>query len=184
MVNNAAMEPTREELRFPIGRFEMPADPVAASEAGIGEIAALPAALAEAVEGLTDEQLDTPYRDGGWTLRQVVHHVADSHINSYMRLKLAVTEESPVAKLYDEKLWADLEDARSCPVAVSLTLLDSLHTRWVIFLRSLDTERLARAFVHPDYGEVTVAQNIAMYAWHGRHHVEHIAGLRRRRGWL
>ena len=177
------MERPLEEMRFPLGRFQMPADPIAEAEALIAQIEELPTRLQAAVAGLSDEQLDTPYRPDGWTVRQVVHHVADSHLNSYMRFKLAATEEVPDVKLYDEKLWADLSDARQAPVELSLTLLDVLHRRWVLFLRSLEETQLGRGFRHPDYGTLTVAQNIAIYAWHGRHHVEHITGLRRRRGW-
>lgn len=178
------MDPTLEELRFPLGRFEMPPDPVAASGAGIERIAALPAELREAVAALSNEQLDTPYRPDGWTLRQVIHHIADSHLNSYLRFKLAATEERPRVRLYDEALWAELEDGRLGPVEASLALLESLHQRWVIFLRSLDADGLSRTFVHPDYGELTVAQNIAIYAWHGRHHLGHITSLSQRRGWV
>lgn len=172
-----------EELRFPVGRFEFPVDPEAERESLIRQIEETPARLREAIEGLSDKQLDTPYRPDGWTARQVVHHMADSHMNSYTRFKLAVTEELPDVKLYDEKLWAKLEDGKNGPVEVSLALLEALHDRWVRFLRSLDEEQLTRAFRHPDYGEVTVEQNIAMYAWHGRHHVAHITSLRKRRGW-
>ncbi len=177
-------EPTLEDLRFPLGRFEMPAEPIAASTDAIERIAALPGELRGAVTGLSDEQLDTAYRPDGWTLRQVVHHIADSHLNSYVRFKLAATEDRPRVLLYDEALWAELEDGCRAPVELSLTLLESLHRRWVLFLRSLDEAGLGRTFVHPDYGELTLAQNVLIYAWHGRHHVAHITGLRHRRGWI
>ena len=172
-----------EDLRFPVGRFELPEDPEAAREALIEQIEQTPTRLRKAIAGLDDAQLDTPYRPDGWTVRQVVHHLADSHMNSYTRFKLAVTEDVPDVKLYDEKLWAELEDGKNAPIEVSLALLEALHDRWVDFLRSLDEAQLARTFRHPDYGEVTVEQNIAMYAWHGRHHVAHITGLRERQGW-
>lgn len=172
-----------EDLRYPLGKFEFPADLAGERASLIEQIEATPTRLREAVEGLDDAQLDTPYRPEGWTVRQVVHHVADSHLNSYTRLKLAVTEDVPQVKLYDEKLWAELEDGQSAPVELSLTLLDALHQRWVRFLRSLGEEELRRTFLHPDFGELTVDQNIAIYAWHGRHHVAHIRQLRERQGW-
>jgi hypothetical protein len=173
-----------EELRFPIGRFAPPADPAAARPELIAQIEALPAELRRAVAGLDDARLDTPYRPDGWTVRQVVHHVADSHMNGYVRSKLAVTEDEPAVKLYDEKLWAELEDAGTAPVEVSLTLLEALHERWVRFLRSLDDDALARPFLHPDYGRLTVELHLAIYAWHGRHHTAHITRLRQRQGWV
>ena len=172
-----------EDLRFPIGRFEIPADPIAEFDAFVDAIERTPAEMRRAVAGLDDTQLDTPYRPEGWTLRQVVHHVADSHVNAYTRCKLGVTESNPAIKLYDEKLWAELDDGRSAPIEVSLALLEALHVRWVRFLRSLDEGDLRRTFVHPDYGEITVGMTLAMYAWHGRHHVAHITGLRERNGW-
>lgn len=183
IVNNAGMDATREALRYPLGRFVMPDDPLAACDAGIDRIEQLPGELRAAVEGLSDTRLDTPYRPQGWTSRQVVHHVADSHLNAYVRLKIAATEDRPEVRLYDEVRWAELTDGRESPVAVSLDLVDALHRRWVAFLRSLDAAARARRFVHPGLGELTIAQTVAMYAWHGRHHVEHIASLRRRRGW-
>ncbi len=147
------------------------------------EIAETPARLREAVVGLDDAQLDTPYRPEGWTVRQVVHHLPDSHLNSYVRFKLAVTEDEPTIKAYDEAAWARLEDAQNAPIEGSLELLESLHERWVRFLRSLGPNELARTFKHPEIGSVSVAQNIALYAWHGRHHVAHITSLREREGW-
>ncbi len=133
--------------------------------------------------GLSPEQLDTPYRPGGWTVRQVVHHVPDSHINSYIRFKLALTEPEPTIKPYDEALWAELADTPATPVEVSLTLLDSLHGRWVPLLRSLSGADFARQFRHPELGMVRLDGNLALYAWHGRHHVAHITSLRERMGW-
>jgi hypothetical protein len=135
------------------------------------------------VYGLSPEQLETPYRPGGWTVRQVVHHLADSHMNSYIRMKLAVTEERPTVKPYDEKRWADLEDARTAPVELSLTLLDSLHMRWVSWLRSLAPADFARTFRHPESGILSLDTALHYYEWHGRHHTAHITSLRQRMGW-
>lgn len=149
----------------------------------IAEIAETPARLRAAVEGLSEEQLDTLYRPGGWTLRQIVHHLPDSHLNSYVRFKLAMTEESPAIKTYDEAQWAELMDARSAPVEMSLALLESLHKRWVLFLESLTLPDYARTFTHPEQGLVTLGRNLCVYAWHGRHHVAHITSLRERMGW-
>ncbi|HKG22797.1 MAG TPA: putative metal-dependent hydrolase, partial [Blastocatellia bacterium] len=142
-----------------------------------------PARLREAVEWLSPEQLETPYRPGGWTVRQVVHHVPDSHLNSYVRFKLALTEDHPTIRPYREDRWAELEDARSAPLDVSLALLDSLHGRWVLLLRSLKPEDFARTFEHPELGEVSLEKNVALYAWHGRHHVAQITSLIERMGW-
>ena len=173
-----------EDLSYPIGKFAFP-DAVtdADVEAMIQQIAETPGRLRTAVAGLDDAKLDTPYRPGGWSVRQVVHHLADSHLNSYIRFKLAVTENEPVIKAYDEATWARLDDAAHGPVDVSLCLLDALHARWLGFLRSLSPEQLSRTFVHPDMGKVSLRQNIALYAWHGRHHVAHITSLRKRQGW-
>ena len=150
----------------------------------IDEIAAAPVRMREAVRGLSEQQLDTPYRDGGWTVRQVVHHVPDSHLNAYCRLKLALTEDEPTIRPYDEATWAELEDSRSTPIEVSLTLLESLHARWVGLLRSLKDDDFRRTFRHPEHGGVqTLDWLVAMYSWHGRHHVGHITSLRERHGW-
>lgn len=138
--------------------------------------------LRAAVEGLTEAQLDTPYRPGGWTVRQVVHHVPDSHLNAYIRMKLALTEDGPTIKPYDENLWAELSDSRM-PVDASLSLMDALHRRWVTVLRSLQPADFARTFLHPEAGVVSLDRLIALYAWHGRHHVAHITSLRQRMGW-
>ena len=173
------------DLRYPIG--EAPVVESLAPEArrrAIEEIAACPAEMRRAVAGLDDARLDTTYRDGGWTARQVVHHVADSHMNAYIRHKLTVTEESPTIKPYDEALWAELVDGRTGDPEVSLSLLAMVHDRWVRFLRSLPPEAFARTFFHPEIGEaVTLDRSVAMYAWHGKHHVAHVDSLRRRRGW-
>lgn len=168
--------------RYPIGKFDAP-DSSQDVDRWIETISEAPAELRRAVSGLTDSQLDTAYRDGGWTVRQVVHHLPDSHLNAYTRLKLALTEESPVIRPYMEDRWAELEEAKTAPVEMSLQLLDALHTRWVTALRSLDAADLERTFQHPDMGSVTLFRNIAMYAWHGRHHIAHITSLRERMGW-
>lgn len=173
-----------EHLRYPIGRFR--ARPHLAAEereALINEIAALPAALRAAVTDLSDEQLDTPYRPGGWTVRQVVHHVPDSHLNSYVRFKLALTEDEPAIKGYDETAWSELPDARTADVAISLAFLETLHRRWTFLLRSLSEQQFARAFQHPELGRVTLETNVQLYAWHGRHHLTHITALRERMAW-
>jgi uncharacterized damage-inducible protein DinB len=173
-----------EDLRYPIGKFQY--DGNATDERRrewIDQIADAPAKLRVAVADLNDQQLDTPYRPGGWTVRQLAHHVPDSHLNSYVRFRLALTEEEPTIKPYHEDRWAELQDARTAPIASSLALLDSLHERWVMLLRSLTPEQSARTFRHPDLGVVSLDKNIALYAWHGRHHVAHITGLRERMGW-
>lgn len=170
--------------RFPIGKFEWKG--VLDSEQRkqcIADIEKAPANFRAAVRGLSDQQLDTPYREGGWTVRQVVHHVPDSHLNSYVRFKLALTEEEPIIKPYDEKLWAQLPDSRETPVETSLALLDNLHRRWVVVLRSMKTPDFSRKFRHPEHGAVTLDWAVALYAWHGRHHTAHITALRQRMGW-
>jgi uncharacterized damage-inducible protein DinB len=172
------------DLRYPIGQFEFDG-PISDEqlEVLINQIEQTPAKLRAAVAGLNQEQLDTPYRPGGWTVRQVVHHVPDSHVNSYMRFKLAVTEDQPLIRTYHEDRWAELNDARSAPIDVSLDLLETLHRRWVLFLRSLGQQDLEKSFQHPEWGTVTLDKAIAMYAWHGRHHVAHITALRERMDW-
>lgn len=135
------------------------------------------------VAGLNDQQLDTPYRPGGWTVRQLAHHVPDSHLNSYVRFRLALTEDEPTIKPYYEDRWAELPDARTAPIHTSLALLGSLHERWVLLLRSMAPEQFARTFRHPELGLMTLDKNLALYAWHGQHHVAHIAGLRERMRW-
>ena len=150
----------------------------------IAEIAALPERLLAAVAGLDDAQLDTPYREGGWTVRQVVHHVPDSHINAYVRFRLALTEDAPTIRPYEEARWAELTDARTLPVDVSLRLLDAMHTRWVALLNSLGPDDFARTYVHPEHGRpFTLDEAVSMYAWHSRHHTAHITTLRDRMGW-
>jgi uncharacterized damage-inducible protein DinB len=170
--------------RYPIGKFEMPKEITPAlRQSAMVEIAETPARIRAAVKGLTDAQLETPYRDGGWTVRQVVHHVPDSHINAYIRLRFALTETAPTIKPYDEGVWANLEDAKNAPVDVSLNLLDALHDRWVRLLRSLKPEDYARTLVHPEHGVRTVDWLLFLYAWHGRHHTAHITELRKQKTW-
>lgn len=172
------------DLRYPVGKFQFPESVSREERNGfVSQIAETPARLRSAVAGLGEAQLDTPYRPGGWTVRQVVHHVPDSHLNSYTRFRLALTEEEPTIKPYAEDRWAELADARTAPIEVSLRLLECLHSRWVGLLRSLSEEQWKRAFRHPDLGPIRLEQNAALYAWHGRHHVAHIANLRERLGW-
>ena len=170
--------------RSPIGKYEVPKDATPAMrQQAMEEIRKLPANLRAAVAGLKDAQLETPYREGGWTVRQVVHHVPDSHMNAYVRWRLALTEKEPTIKPYEEAQWAKLEDARSAPVEVSLALLDALHDRWVRLLRSLKAEQLAMTFRHPEHGVRTLEWMLFLYAWHGRHHTAHITELRKQKGW-
>ncbi|TKC18903.1 YfiT family bacillithiol transferase [Robertmurraya kyonggiensis] len=169
--------------RYPIGKFQVEGEitnPVV--QKWIKEIEVQPEQLREAVHGLSEEQLDTPYRDGGWTVRQVVHHLADSHLNAYIRFKLALTEDNPVIKPYEEGEWAKLPDSKM-PVEVSLTLFESIHQRLVTLLTSLTLEDLEKTFVHPDSGTISLGRNIGMYSWHGRHHIAHITSLCSRKGW-
>lgn len=177
--------PVMDDLRYPIGPFRYTEDggPVRREE-WIGELAVAPGRLSAAVAGLSPVQLDTPYRPEGWTVRQVVHHVPDSHLNAYTRIKLALTEEEPTIKPYEEARWAELPDARRGPVEPSLALLEFLHQRWLLLLRNLRPADFARRFRHPEHGRVfDLNEALAMYAWHGKHHVAHITSLRRRMGW-
>ncbi|MCC6928479.1 MAG: putative metal-dependent hydrolase [Gemmatimonadaceae bacterium] len=174
---------TEQELRYPIGRYAPP--PGYAPEwrqACIDRIAATPAALRDAVRGLDDGVLDMPYRPGGWSVRQVVHHVPDSHLNAYVRLKLALTEECPTIKPYDEAAWALLSDSKDTPIEVSLQLLASVHDRWVRVMRSMSDADFDRRYVHPDTGQHTLSHLVGLYAWHGAHHVAHVTSLRARLG--
>src|SRR6202166_344207 len=172
------------DLRYPIGKFSYDGHLTEDQKRGfLDDVAHTPKKLRAAVQGLSDPQLDTPYRPEGWTVRQVIHHVPDSHLNSYTRFKLALTEEEPTIKPYAEDRWAELPDARSGPVEVSLRLLECLHSRWVALLRSLTESDWKRNFRHPDLGLLRLDQNAALYAWHGRHHVAHITGLRERMRW-
>ena len=174
-----------EDPRYPVGRFEFDGrtSPQLRGE-WIAEIATAPGALRAAVSGLMPQQLDTPYRERGWTIRQVVHHVPDSHLNAYIRIKLALTEDEPTIKPYEQDRWAELPDVRATPVETSLTLLECLHRRWVLLLRELAPLDFARRFRHPEQGRsIGLDEVLAMYAWHGRHHVAQITALRSRMGW-
>jgi len=169
--------------RYPIGKFECKGEITnEVVKTWIEEIEELPGLLRSVVKNMNMEQLDTPYRLGGWTVRQVVHHLADSHMNAYIRFKLALTEENPTIKPYQEDKWAELRDSK-LPINVSLELLTALHKRLVQLLRSLNSNDLKRTFLHPESGEVSVGRNIGMYAWHGRHHLAHITSLASRKGW-
>jgi uncharacterized damage-inducible protein DinB len=170
--------------RYPIGQYKAPKEVTAAMRTqAIQEIAAAPAAVRAATQGLGDAQLDTPYREGGWTVRQVVHHVADSHMNAYVRCRLALTESEPTIKPYEESAWAKLEDAARSPIEVSLRLLEPLHERWVTLLRAVKAQEFARTFRHPEHGVRTLDWMLFLYAWHGKHHTAHIAELRKQNGW-
>jgi uncharacterized damage-inducible protein DinB len=173
-----------DDLRYPIGRFNPPASStVGILSAHIQTLRLLPERLRTAVSGLDDSQLDTPYRDGGWTVRQLIHHIADSHANSYVRFKLALTEDWPTIKPYDEAAWAELSDSRWLPVDISLALITALHARWVALLESMADEDFQRGFNHPEAGRMNLAKALAMYDWHSRHHTAHITALRARQGW-
>src|SRR5687768_14557469 len=170
--------------RYPVGRLDLSADVPHEGRAGlIDSIARAPGRMRDAVRGLSDAQLDTPYREGGWTVRQVVHHVPESHMNAYIRMKLALTEDVPAIKTYEEHLWAELVDARTAPIDMSLQLLEALHIRWVVVLRSLTSADFQRAVVHPQWGTISNGKLLQLYEWHGRHHVAHITTLRERNGW-
>ena len=173
-----------DDLRFPVGKFHYQGSVNdQQKQAFLDEIEQTPAKLRAAVRGLSDSQLDTPYRPDGWTVRQVVHHVPDSHLNSYVRFKLALTEDEPTVKTYAEDRWAELSDTKATPIEVSLLRLESLHDRWVRLLRSLTAEQWKRSFRHPELGPMTLERTLALYAWHGRHHIAHITELRKRMAW-
>jgi uncharacterized damage-inducible protein DinB len=170
--------------RFPIGKFHYEGSPSEDQRRKfIGEIEQAPAAIRAAVQRLSPEQLDTPYREGGWNVRQVVHHVPESHMNAYIRFKLALTEDEPTIKPYAEDRWARLADVQTTPLEISLALLENLHERWVVLLRSLDEAEWKRTFKHPELGPVSLEKNLALYAWHGKHHTAHITELRKRLKW-
>jgi uncharacterized damage-inducible protein DinB len=172
------------DLRYPIGKLDRKSSLTSDERrAAIDAIAAAPARLRTAVRDLTDSQLDTPYRPGGWTVRQLVHHVADSHMNAYTRFRLALTEDNPTIKPYDEAAWAELPDMRSMPVAVSLDLLDRLHERMVFMLRATPASSFSRPLTHPENGPMTIDALLNVYAWHGRHHTAHVSALRERMKW-
>jgi hypothetical protein len=171
------------DLRFPIGEFTMPTPVTPTLRAGaIAAIAELPVEMRDALRGLSEAQLDTPYRPGGWTVRQVVHHVPDSHLNAYIRVKLALTEDNPTIKPYDQDAFAGLPDQK-LPIDVSLSLLDSLHARWVAVLNALTPQQFARPLYHPEIGAITIDYLVQTYGWHSRHHVAHITRLRELEGW-
>lgn len=173
----------QNDLRYPVGRMNMAeAAMPAARPASIETLRRAPELLRQAVSGLTDAQLDTPYREGGWTVRQVVHHLADSHANAYIRVKLALTEDWPTVKPYDEAAWAKLADSR-LPIQGSLAVVDALHDRWVVLLESMAEEDFQKGFIHPMLGRQTLEASVALYAWHSRHHIAHITSLRARHGW-
>jgi uncharacterized damage-inducible protein DinB len=173
------------DLRYPIGPFGVEGEITAARRDGwLNEIAEAPALLRSAVHGLSEAQFDTPYREGGWTVRQVVHHVPDSHLNAYLRFKLALTEENPTIRPYAEARWAELPDTAGTQVGVSLMLLEALHRRWIVLLRAMREADWSRTYVHPEHqNPFTLDRALALYAWHGRHHVAHITTLRDRLGW-
>ena len=171
------------DVRYPIGKFHpQPLTPALIAEC-IAAIEALPATVAHAVDDLGDAQLDTPYRPDGWTVRQVVHHILDSHVNASIRMRLILTEDKPTIKAYEQTDWANLPDARSAPVGPSLQAIAGLHARWVFLLKARPPEAWDRPFHHPEAGDQTLGWLLQLYAWHGRHHTAHIAGLRTRQGW-
>jgi uncharacterized damage-inducible protein DinB len=173
-----------ENLQYPIGKYKKPEHIDAVQrERFIQEIAAAPKELRKAVEGLIESQLNTPYREGGWTVRQVVHHLPDSHMNAYVRMKLALTEHEPAVKTYEEALWSELPDVKTVPIEISLALLDALHVRWIACLRGLVGDAFEKKFWHPAMGFMSLNEQLALYAWHGKHHVAHITSLRQRMGW-
>lgn len=172
------------KLRYPIGKFSPPKEiTTSAIKNFIKTIEETPEKLRAAVQDLNEEQLDTPYRPGGWTIRQVIHHLPDSHMNSYVRFKLALTENTPAIKTYDEAKWAELDDSKDTPIEVSLNLLESLHKRWVVLLRSMSEKDFHKTVNHPEWGEIKLDRMLALYAWHCRHHLAHITSLRQRMGW-
>ncbi len=176
---------TLEELKYPVGKYSAPQSIDGVNIPGhITNIAALPEKLRRETDSLNNEQLDTPYRENGWTIRQVVHHIADSHINSYCRFKLAMTEENPVIKPYLEDKWANFDDAKIAPLLHSLNIIEALHARWVLFLKSMNTEDFKRTFFHPEHQHaVSLFQALIMYSWHCDHHLSHITELKKRSGW-
>ena len=172
------------DLRYPVGRPERATALAPEARRGaIDSIAALPGSLRAAVAGLDESQLDTPYREGGWTVRQLVHHVADSHMHAFARTRFALAEDNPAISAYDEAAWAELPDSRTVSPELSLVLLDALHQRWTHTLRNTPDASFARTVQHPENGPMTVDALLAVYSWHGRHHTAHVTGLRDRMGW-
>jgi hypothetical protein len=177
-------EKIMNELSYPIGKFKMEeALTMPRRKALIKEIEEAPAAMRSVVRNLSDKQLDTPYRPDGWTVRQVVHHVPDSHLNAYIRFKWALTENEPAIKAYNEKAWAELTEAKTAPVEMSLNLLEAVHARWIALLNHLTEKDFERKLIHPENGPMTLDRMLCLYAWHGKHHVAHITELRKRQGW-
>ena len=173
-----------ERLKYPIGKFKAPKEYTdELRENFISEIEETPFYLRQAVENLNEDQLNTPYREGGWTVGQVVHHLPDSHMNAYIRCKLVLTENEPVIKTYNQDAWAKLEDYVTTPVETSLNLLEAVHTRWVILLKSMLREQFSRKMKHPEFGVVDINWLLAQYAWHGKHHIAQINSLKERMGW-
>jgi hypothetical protein len=186
MSTSAVPQSAEDALRYPTGRFHRPRGPLTDSQRRemVDVIARTPSDLRAAVFGLSDAQLDTPYRPGGWTVRQVVHHVPDSHMNAFIRFKLALTEDTPTIKPYDESAWAKLADVRDTPIETSLTLLATLHDRWVRLLRAMSPADFARMLNHPDWDlPMSLDTVLALYSWHGPHHITHITSLKQRQGW-
>jgi uncharacterized damage-inducible protein DinB len=165
-----------DKLRYPVGKFQLPTAPIGREgrETHLKTIEDTPSRLRSLVADLSDAQLETTYRPGGWTIRQVIHHVPDSHLNAYVRMKLAATEDCPTIRTYEEQLWAELPDAKRGPVKMSLDLLDALHVRWHLFMRGLTDEQFLRTFNHKDWGRVTIEQTLTLYSWHCRHHTAHV----------
>jgi hypothetical protein len=173
-----------EELKYPIGKFHFETEATdSLRQNWIQQIANLPGRLREAVKDLSDAQLDTPYRPEGWTIRQVVHHLADSHIHSYIRFRFGLTENEPPIKPFDEVRWAELEDARQAPVGLSLGILEGIHARWTLLARSLQTTDFSRSVLHPERGMLSLNKLLNLYSWHGQHHLAHIENLKSRMGW-
>ena len=172
------------DLQYPIGKLSL--DPDVTPEKRmrwIADISGAPGLFRTAVAGLTESQLDTPYRDGGWTVRQVIHHMADAHIQSLVRFRLALTEDNPAITGYDPAKWGELPDAKTGPVAVSLDLLEAIHARWLLLLRAMTPTQFSKTFRRPDGQEISLDRLLQTYAWHGKHHAAHITGLRERMGW-
>lgn len=172
-----------DSLRYPIGKFQKSTIDPAQRAVSIATLRTLPSKVGEAVSGLSAEQLATPYRDGGWTVLQTVHHIADSHLNAYSRFRHALTQEWPTIYAYDEAKWAQLADAHTAPMALSMQMIDGIHARWTLLLESLSDADFERGYVHPEHGRQTLEHGLALYAWHSRHHTAHITGLRKRNGW-